>query len=841
MAGNNTTKAGTDEVAGTLAGDANGGRRAGSSETDVFCFRANEMGIPDRDTDDRTNEEDGDYELCLAFAPVSHHIVAIRNTAADFDGYEDVVPAQSFVMSDPPADALIMSQAIDDMLTMPANDNRAIASAAGSAVAQEPVEGPDWQESNEEDTVSELLTDHEEPPHSAEWEEPAALPFAKPRLVDAEAAEAPLADEVLASDALEKLVAEEIAADELAALEATIAAAAGEAHQDEEEDLLSAHAPDAVGEDAHIGSDDGPAPAQGDLDAVPDGDRDETLVTAADLETEVADLDEQVADASDEVPSVEEDAQEPGEFREDIDAVGDDADADDMGGPDEDHAAPDDPDAQEFTHAGEYGGKAAQAGPNGDAPDGDAPDGDDDGDDGLPRVDADDFAAALADDEPVDEFRDDGDPDAAVIPIAPARGLKVSATPRRWPRYAAALLLGGIGIAGALWMSRSVPEIVASLTTTPPAAQDVVVLPSAGSPGDASGWQSASLQQPVDLDQPPAQALAVLTADATPNAVIRPASPEAGSFLQNVEMLAAIEPSQDTPVVNAETQMPPTLTLAPTKTPPASAGETPASVSIVSNQQSATITLARLAPALPGNVTAEGVAPQLQGGQQTPPEQMLPQGLASTTDAGTAFEPVGNLGPMPLPAEARILPEAVWVPDLGVKLAASDKPSGLRVPNGTDWLGDDGATIVAANGWYVSSIDELVAALSSTPVDPKTGTGEVTLTVSGDGMPRRDVVHQTAFLRTHVTTGGTAFETSFDGRRWRTRVTAAGLDTDLQVGDVIVRDFGIKEKFANPDTSERVLNWAKSNNVADVKFAILRDGAVASAAISADGGPLTSQ
>lgn len=858
-----------DDVMGSLiTGETDAAEAGERSDSDVFCFRANEITSTHQEEPGHLFEDDSDVEMCLDFDPINVHIAPIQNVPFAYDEYDSVYPTHSFVLTEPEDDGLVMSETSEDAPAIPANDDPAI-NPIVQDTASGTVDGPDWEETTADDQG--LLLEDEAPVMEAAqsgWDEPAAMPFAGPRLVDADAlgdAENASSDgdllaieELSAEEVVQRLVAEELAleaaereaqeaeaqaaetqAAEALALEARLAETQEVEAQASEEQAVEELAGDEqvadVAEADDLAEVDPSALVAGADDLHEDATTEDPFASE-DQPLEAVDISDEEVQAPDDLAVQPMPTDEP--LKEVVVEEGLVVDAPMVAQAEEDVAF------DEVTEASLVDETPAPEEPTPEAI-------------AAARLLAEHEASPeLPEEEPPTEVYTAGEPvvdeiegEAEVIPLATAAAtagaLTVSATPRRrGPRVAVAVVLCGLGLAGAVWLGTSLPKIIDDMTALPPTAQLDVISPQAGDAVQNAGWQSATLEPSAEPIQGVLQGLAAVTPEVAPLPDPEPTLSVTNAFIATSEMVAAVAPNQDTLSINLANQSPPVLALAPAWTPPAIAVDGLADTKALEKQQSAAISLAKLDPVMPATGTGEDGVPVL-GLAELPHDKAQPQALLKTASPSDAFERAGNAGPMPLPDLFKVLPKARWLPELGVQLAESANPKGLRVLGTSDvapdWAQSPGVTIVAANGWYVGSVEELEGALNTTAVNEKTGMGEVILTVSAEGQPRREVIQEMPFARSHATPGGTTFKAEFDGRRWRTLVTGTGTDTDLEVGDVIVRDYGTKEKFAYATASERVLGWAQTNGVEKIQFAILRNDAVESAQLSVDGSALDLQ
>lgn len=250
---------------------------------------------------------------------------------------------------------------------------------------------------------------------------------------------------------------------------------------------------------------------------------------------------------------------------------------------------------------------------------------------------------------------------------------------------------------------------------------------------------------------------------------------------------------------------------------------------------SAEVEVASAAASLATNAAVDAPADTAVDTAAASPEQN-PLGTITVEVA----RPVDQAKPLPdIPAPlARIR----WTPDWGVSTTVDPAGAGIVITAvdatiAPSWAKPD-QVITAINGWQVNAPSDIAYAIGAPDVDAKSGLGDVPITYLDAAGVVQDTTAQIGFARLVETGSGTQLMAAFDGRKWVTRVTATGPDSDFEVGDVIVRDFGARERFNYAGALERVFAWADSTNAETISFAVLRNDAVDTASMALNNAPL---
>ena len=214
-------------------------------------------------------------------------------------------------------------------------------------------------------------------------------------------------------------------------------------------------------------------------------------------------------------------------------------------------------------------------------------------------------------------------------------------------------------------------------------------------------------------------------------------------------------------------------------------------------------------PDTPETISAIGTGPDVEISAVTPGNELVPDVPEVVETAGVQGSWGVQLPFTPAGADSNIIAEAgpispVWV--------------------------QPGLVITSVNGTPVAAISDIADVLrAQTPDDALTPTIPVIFgtvdPASGEATARQwflPVVQKVELP------DGTAFETSFAGSEWRTKVTAlSDLQTgDLAVGDVVVSYIPTSETLTERQSMLNLLNREIENGVEQFTFAVQRDGSL---------------
>ena len=310
------------------------------------------------------------------------------------------------------------------------------------------------------------------------------------------------------------------------------------------------------------------------------------------------------------------------------------------------------------------------------------------------------------------------------------------------------------------------------------------------------------------------------------------------------EVVAGLSPLPSAPVLAMAADVEPLPNLIPEGAPPVISDVQP----VVDRQTDG---------AAPVRVAAQGVAPEstlFVAASEAAPLidwtgdmiRQMPQVDNAALVATEDVLPVADTrAPDAVPEEFTGLPPHHWAAVLDARFEPSEGGPGLKLlpaqegADLPDWVGGSEAVLLAANGWRVTRREQLLAALAGVAVSARDGTGDVSLTLAGQGGADQTVTRKLTFVRTGRSPGGTEFETAFARGRWQTVVTAVSKDSDFQVGDVLVREFATKEKLDHPKDLEAALLHGQLNGLTELRFAILRGGLIDTGVLTTDGSAVT--